>query len=167
MKYQHPDEEEPAPSNQDSVNPDYCRFQQQAMALTVNQLLQLDCTRTINYARMRADEDPTIDDLINGEFSIEEPTSFSQSPAPPILSELSFFGIWTSVEFHNRLDFMAYLNPADKKILIKNFAVKSFLLFSAFRCFIQKNEKLVNPDGSELFPPCVRKFVVIRKLIIS
>lgn len=145
----------------------YGRYKELTLCSTVSRLLQLDSTRCLDFGKMRISEDPTMDDLINCSLRLtpEEPKRIVASGTPQVLTELAFLGIWASVEFHNRLDFMESLAATDKKILIKHFAIKSFLLSAAFRCFSQKIDRLVNLDGSELFPPCVRKFVVIREPI--
>ncbi|CCD64883.2 Nuclear Hormone Receptor family [Caenorhabditis elegans] len=129
---------------------------------SINSLRQLDARRAMNLETMRSDEDPTIEDLIKksirGFTTIQNPGSSQLvHQADQVLSQWTFFGIWTSVEFLNSLDFMSLLGIEDKLIVLKSFALSSYLLSSAFHSCSRCCDRLVNPDGTELYSSRIRE----------
>ncbi|UMM33269.1 hypothetical protein L5515_006811 [Caenorhabditis briggsae] len=120
-------------------------------------LLYLDSHRLRSFTLMRSDQDPTIDELINRTCRGFSALRISDGPSSPppcnglILSQWSFFGVWTSVEFLNCIDFMHLLTSEDKEIMIKSFAMNSYLLSSAFFSASYNSDLLLNPDGTELY----------------
>ncbi|CAI2354972.1 unnamed protein product [Caenorhabditis sp. 36 PRJEB53466] len=138
-----------------------------ALCNMIRSLLNLDSRRTVNFEMMRSTEDPTIEQLISRTtrgFTINPATNTQTLSevlgAQQVLSQWSFFGIWTTVEFLNSLDFMHLLQPSDKQVLLKSFAMKAYLLASAFRSSSQSSEVLVNPDGTEVYPTSIQQYVL-------
>lgn len=147
---------------------------------SINSLRQLDARRAMNLETMRSDEDPTIEDLIKKSIRGFTTIQVGQTPffhvlfkfptnvqnpgssqlvhqADQVLSQWTFFGIWTSVEFLNSLDFMSLLGIEDKLIVLKSFALSSYLLSSAFHSCSRCCDRLVNPDGTELYSSRIRE----------
>ncbi|EFO94650.1 CRE-NHR-185 protein [Caenorhabditis remanei] len=124
----------------------------------IRSLLHLDTRRYRSFERMESDEDPTIGEVLNRSvrgFAMDRMNEAPRSPLrsnQQILSQWSFFGVWTSIEFLNSLDFMSLLNPDDKQIILQSFAMNSYLLSSAFQSATQHSDRLLNPDGTELYP---------------
>ncbi|EGT44092.1 hypothetical protein CAEBREN_30247 [Caenorhabditis brenneri] len=132
----------------------------------IRSLLVLDSHRYDSLERMRSNEDPTIRDLISRSvsgFAVDRMGENTSSLVPRnsrdelVLSQWSFFGVWTSIEFLNSLEFMSLLNPDDKTLILKSYAMNSYLLSSAFQSVIGQNDRMINPDGSQTFSDRVRE----------
>uniref|UniRef100_A0A1I7TY66 NR LBD domain-containing protein n=1 Tax=Caenorhabditis tropicalis TaxID=1561998 RepID=A0A1I7TY66_9PELO len=121
----------------------------------IQTVLVLDSKRLDCLGKMRKEEDLSIQELIEKferGFSVDRDKETSTSVAPnnnKVLSQWSFFGVWTSIEFLKNLEFMHLLSASDKLIIVTNFAMNSYLLSSAFQSVTRQSDRLVNPDGTE------------------
>ncbi|EGT44122.1 hypothetical protein CAEBREN_24733 [Caenorhabditis brenneri] len=73
------------------------------------------------------------------------------------LHEWSFFGIYSSVELFMSFDFMDTICLEDKMVLLQNFALKSMLFTGAMRALAANVDRVMTPDGKDVYPDVMYK----------
>lgn len=133
------------------------------MSVLISQLLYKDTRRSISLLRKFTLEDPSSHEMATGKrlntfvrvrtskkqkvLHLLQDKAHKMSP-----DEWNFFYAFTTIQFLLSLDFMSVLEPADRIILIENFAIKASFLFKSLRSIKEKSDKLITPDGEDVVP---------------
>uniref|UniRef100_A0A1I7UBH3 Nuclear receptor domain-containing protein n=2 Tax=Caenorhabditis tropicalis TaxID=1561998 RepID=A0A1I7UBH3_9PELO len=116
----------------------------------ISDLLSVDAIRRHKTLHCYTEEDPTIYEMV---VRSRGTRMYSKSDALKVkLDEWGFLGIYATVEMFLSFDFMEALDVPDKVILLQNFALKSMLFTGGMRSLMAKLERVMTPDGQDVYP---------------
>ncbi|KAF1754057.1 hypothetical protein GCK72_020615 [Caenorhabditis remanei] len=121
----------------------------------IGNLLFLDSRRRHKIFNYYTSEDTTLKEMVTrskgSRMALKKEGQVIQ------LHEWSFLAIYASVEMFMSLDFMENIGSDDKIILLRNFALKSMLLSSAMRSLAANIDRVMTPDGKDVYPDFMYK----------
>ncbi|CCD64798.1 Nuclear Hormone Receptor family [Caenorhabditis elegans] len=129
----------------------------------------LDKTRHEVFKIIDTYENPSFVDLVRQESRLScylRPKNISWENTERKLKPWGSLGMLLAVETIKSLDFYPKLLLSDRILLLETVTLKSFHLSVAFDSFSQKKEKILAPDGSEMFPDSLNKMDFCKDLIM-
>uniref|UniRef100_A0A1I7TY65 Nuclear receptor domain-containing protein n=1 Tax=Caenorhabditis tropicalis TaxID=1561998 RepID=A0A1I7TY65_9PELO len=115
----------------------------------IESLMFFDSRRAHRIYHCYTEEDPTLHEMVTKKSSQLVVKTKNQKVG---IHEWSFLAIYTTVELFLSFDFMQKMSVEDKVVLLQNFAMKSMVFNGAMRALANNTERVMSPDGSEVYP---------------
>ncbi|CCD64889.2 Nuclear Hormone Receptor family [Caenorhabditis elegans] len=115
----------------------------------IKNVMFLNSTKRFKLCNFYTSEDPTLEDMVQR----TKRSRMKRKTGKQVISveEWSFQAIYIAVEMFLSLDFMNSIENDDKIVLLRNFSSKSMQLDSAMRSLNAKVDRVITPDGNEVY----------------
>ncbi|NP_001317818.1 Nuclear Hormone Receptor family [Caenorhabditis elegans] len=116
----------------------------------LQELVLMDARRSHKILNFYTSENPTLRQMVTR--SKGSRMVLKKATQEVNIHEWSFLTIYVSVEMFLNLDFMQNIDNEDKIVLLREFSLKTLVLNSAMRAILNKTDRVMTPDGKDVYP---------------